>query len=95
MGFIIAICTLLAILSKENGILLPLYILVLEATFFSGHPRTTVWRIWIWVILVLPLLLVAFYFISILDDTLLSYRNRHFTPGERLLTQAVILFDYI
>ncbi|MDM8561062.1 tetratricopeptide repeat protein [Candidatus Parabeggiatoa sp. HSG14] len=86
---------LLATLSKENGILLVLYIIVLEATVLRALPKPRFWQAWASVFLYLPLILLAFYFIAHIDSLLQGYETRHFTMGERLLTQASVLTDYI
>ncbi len=85
----------LGVLSKESGILLPLFILVIEYTIFHGNSKTTRWRIWAWVFLVLPLVMLMTYFAYSLNETLWSYQNRAFTITQRLLTEPIILFDYL
>ncbi|MES1952396.1 hypothetical protein S4A8_16137 [Salinisphaera sp. S4-8] len=89
---------ILAVLSKENGILLPLFIVVIEATIASGAPQynqrpRAAWRaVFIW----LPIVLLAAYILrGVLysDGGLLPRRN--FTMGERLLTEARVLMDYL
>jgi protein O-mannosyl-transferase len=86
---------ILATLSKENGILLVLYIIVLELTLLRSLPKPRYWRIWIGIFLYLPLILLFFYFATHIDNLLRSYEIREFTMGERLLTQARILIDYL
>ena len=85
----------LATLSKENGVLLVLYVIVLEATVLRALPKPRYWQIWSGVFLYLPLILLASYFIIHFDSLLQSYETHHFTMGERLLTQAGILTEYI
>lgn len=86
---------ILATLSKENGILLVLYILVLEITVLHTLPKPRYWRVWSWIFLYLPLLLLSFYFASHIGSLLGAYETRDFTMGERLLTQARVLSDYL
>lgn len=86
---------LLATLSKENGILLVLYVLVLEATVLRTLPKPRYWQLWAWVFLYLPLLALVAYFILTFDNILKGYETRDFTLVERLLTQARILIDYL
>ena len=86
---------ILATLSKENGILLVLYIIVLEFTILSSLPKPRYWRIWTGIFLYLPLILLSLYFITHIDNILRSYEIREFTMGERLLTQTRILIDYL
>jgi len=47
--------TILAILCKENGILLPLFILTIEATILFQSERSVYWKRWASVFLLLPL----------------------------------------
>jgi hypothetical protein len=91
----IALGGLLAILSKENGVLLPLYALVLEVTLLTALRRPRVWQIWAWLLLYGPLLLLVGYFVWSAESLAQSYTFREFTLAERLLTQPRILFDYL
>ncbi len=86
---------LLATFSKENGVLLVLYIIVLEVTVLRALPKSRYWTIWSWIFLYSPLILLAFYFITHIDNLLGGYQIRDFTLGERLLTQTRILADYL
>lgn len=91
------LCTLLAMFSKENGVLLPLYLVVLEFTLLSDAkttPRLWPTRLMRWSIL-LPSLLVVAYLLSLLPGLASSYDSRSFNLGERLATQAIILWDYL
>ncbi|RKZ70641.1 MAG: hypothetical protein DRR19_33295, partial [Candidatus Parabeggiatoa sp. nov. 1] len=76
---------ILATLSKENGVLLVLYVLVLEATVLRTLPKPRYWPIWGGLFLYLPLLILASYFIWHFNGILGGYQIRHFTMGERLL----------
>lgn len=88
---------LLSLLSKETGILLPLFVLVLEATLLHpqmGLARPYRWRAWSAVFLWLPLLAVTLY---LLRDW------RLFVDGgwagipllETWMTQARVLWQYL
>ncbi len=94
-GLVVGLCMVLAILSKENGILLALMILIIEATLFSGQPRSIQLRIFIYILAVVPLLLLATYLASRLDTILIGYLSREYTMLERLFTQSRILFTYL
>lgn len=85
----------LAILSKENGIVLPLFIIVIEATMLSGMQRDSVWYKWAGVFLGLPLLMLVIYLGLNLDGVISSYSHRDFTMSERLMTQAVVICTYV
>jgi len=90
---------MLASLSKENGVLLPLYALVLEATIFgfrtgSSSNRKKIYTLFI-VTVAIPLLAATLY-VAFHPEWLLSqYRIRAFTLSERLLTESRVLWLYI
>lgn len=87
---------LFAAFSKETGVLLPVYILVLEATLLQRVARGRGWRLWAAVFLVAPLVLAAGYLATTLWPALANaYRLRDFSAGERLLTEARVLMDYL
>ena len=86
---------ILATLSKENGVLLVLYIIVIELTLLRSLPKPRYWRIWTGIFLYSPLILLSLYFATHVDSQLRVYDIRDFTMGERLLTQARILIDYL
>ncbi|MBK6509155.1 MAG: hypothetical protein IPG06_06580 [Haliea sp.] len=94
----IALLGLLAVLSKENGALLPWLIAVLEVTLFRG-----VWRgqsrgrlvALGWLALFLPLLLLGAVFLVAPELMVGRYGGREFTLEERLLTQARVLWQYL
>jgi len=89
------IFTVLAIFSKENGALLPIFVLVLESTLFakvSGiHYRRTL-RI---SACSAGLFLVLVYMAYAVINTGNILPGREFTLTERLLTEPQILLDYI
>jgi hypothetical protein len=93
----LGVCTALAFLCKENGILLPLFALVLDATLLraqiDGLPSNLRWwrRLLLW-----PVVLFVFgYLLSNLPQITSEGGIRDFTLGERLLTEPRILFDYL
>ena len=89
--------TVLAALCKESGLLLPVFVLVLEATVLEwpGDVKDRNWRIWQLVFLVSPLALLLVYLASWLDypDPLVA--SRGFSAWERLLTEARVLWIYL
>jgi len=95
MGIAVWGCTLLGVLSKENGILLPLFILVISTTLLAGATKDRRLQIWNWIFLGLPLALVIIYLAANFDNVLASYHFRPFSMPERLMTQAVILIEYL
>lgn len=86
----------LAVFSKETGVLLPLYVLALEATLFCRLSRGRGWHLWAAAFIYIPLLAVVAYLAALFGTTLGSaYRLRDFGPWERLLTEARVLVDYL
>ena len=94
----VPVFTMLAALSKENGLLAPLLCGVIEWAYFrpAGNARRpNAVRLFLSLFVFAPvacavLLLVmkpGFYFDG--------YANRPFSPVERLLTQGRVLFDYV
>lgn len=84
----------LALLSKENGALLVVYVLVLEYCLLRphGHAASRLLQrallAFAWLPLVLLLLMLVKW--GWIDQT-----NRPFSTGERLLTEARIIWDYL
>ena len=90
----LALGTPLAVLAKENGALLPVYIAVIELTLLSGVPRPPRWKLWAAVFLAFPPLALAAY-LALSRGWLDGYAIRDFTLPERIYTEAIILWDYI
>ncbi len=87
---------LLATLSKENGILICLLALALEATLLRGFPSPPGWRVWKLLFLYGPLALLALVVAWRFDSMVLApYAIRDFTLIERLMTQARVLVEYL
>ncbi len=101
-----AIAGLLAVASKETGVLLPVYLLVIEICVFrfSSHsagrwsPPTqnkTGLMIFFGFFLVLPFCLGLVWLFILRHGAPLSYADRNFTLGERLLTETRVVWLYI
>lgn len=88
-------CGALALLSKETGILLPFFALVIELTVCSSIRLAQRQRTALLVLLSLPVLAVFTYFAWDWDGRVRSFEFRDFTLYERLLTQAVVVVDYL
>lgn len=96
----VAVFTPLATLSKENGALLPFYLIVLEYCLLPALPAKLGkrQRIFLRLLTCLPALAVCAYLLFMLCDitTLYAgYSGRPFTLSERLQTQIVILWIYL
>lgn len=87
----------LAFLSKENGILLPLYALVLDSTLLRDDVRRLPPKLaWLRRLLIWPVtLFVISYVCWTLPNEWGHPSARDFTVGQRLLTEPRILFDYL
>jgi hypothetical protein len=90
-------CTVLSFLSKENGILLPLYALVLDTSVL----RPAVARLpsplqWLRRLLIWPAtLIVLAYLVNVGFVAWGQHYDRDFTLGERLLTEPRVLVSYV
>lgn len=90
----ITISGLLAIFSKENGVLILLYLWVLEATLLHHLPKPRFWLYWKTIFIYTPLFIIASYFaLTFRPET--DYGYRLFTLSERLLSESRILLNYI
>lgn len=90
----------LAVLSKENGALLPVLILVLDVTVLRHLPVNDrgkpLWQLGHWLLVRLPALAVVGYLLWRLPGFIERAEiYRPFSLGERLLTQPRVLFDYL
>ena len=91
----IPVMTLLAFLSKENGILLPLLCAVIELAYFSGVRRPAAVRGFHVLYVLLPALAATALFALKPDRIIGGYAGRDFTVAQRMLTQPRALCDYL
>lgn len=84
----------LAVLAKENGLLLCLFVLIIEWLCFAPQPRR-LWRLWKAVFLWLPLLAFGVYCLVTFRAFTVDYPTRNFNAWERLLTEGPVLVDYL
>jgi hypothetical protein len=89
--------TILAMFCKESGLLLPVFVLVIESTVLERPNSIDVrqWRLWKGIFLVLPLLLIVAYLATRLGYPDWVVQRRGFTAGERVMTEARILWLYL
>jgi hypothetical protein len=89
--------TMLAVLSKENGALLPALVLVMEATLLKPPSRVSSrsWRGWQIVFLGLPTIAIFLLLLSYLPYSENTVLKRGMTGWERLITQAQVLWEYL
>lgn len=87
---------ILGVLSKENGVLLPVLVLVLELTLLREYPSPIYWKAWKGVVLGAPLLAGAGVLLAKFPTLVLAgYTQRNFSLGERLLTEGRVLTEYL
>jgi protein O-mannosyl-transferase len=87
----IALTYSLGILSKENAVLTGLGISVLYWLLLRNQKRSLLWDSWIIILGVMPSLIILIYLCFDLNH----YTRSGFTPFQRLLTESVILLDYV
>jgi len=97
MSLSLAAGTVLAGLCKESGLLLPLFILVLELTILEPPMNVVArrWRSWQALFLLLPCALLLGYLASRASYSDAVIAHRGFTGWERLLTEAHLLWLYL
>lgn len=88
----------LASLSKETGVLLPLYLLVIELGLFRfrGHDRATsrfIAGFFATIILIPACLFVVVLLVN--PELVLNYHSRSFTMSERVLTEFRVMVFYL
>jgi len=90
---------LMAVLSKENGALLAALVLVIEVLLWQSESRKPENKYFFQLILIflviIPGLVVSYWFITHINSLIESYELRSFTLTERLLTEPRVLFFYI
>jgi hypothetical protein len=99
LNFSVIVCTTLAVLSKENGALLPLLLLIIEWVIFQ-HPTSTTPKLnknWLICFLIIPSIIVTAYLVVPLPgrDFHATITNRSFSLWERWLTESRILIEYL
>jgi len=97
MSASLSLATLLAILCKESGLLLPVLVLVLELTLLTppdSQHRLMLQR-WRRIFLGVPLLAVLLYLVMQLSYPDWLVLRRDFNAAERLMSEAQILWIYL
>lgn len=97
MSASLGIGTLLAVLSKENGALLPVLVLVIEGTLLRAQlfKASAITRVWGWLFLVLPLVAILGFLATQVPYSEHMALRREFTAEQRLWSQAEILWQYL
>lgn len=89
----LGMATLLALLSKENGVLLPIMVVAIEFCLPKNLPKLKLW--WLLLFLGLPSLAIFIVLAKEINFSPTAWPNRPFTQPERLLTEPRILFEYL
>ena len=96
---VVPVITVMAVLSKESGALLPVYALVIECFLFqfmrSGGGWSRQIAAFFGLFLLLPGCAGLAWMLLAHHGGYLDYSGRDFTLGERLLTEARVIWDYI
>lgn len=90
-----ALGTLLAVLSKENGALLPLLLLVVEAFLHRMHAERRPAKIWLAIVLGFPSMAVVIYLAGHINFSPNIWPNRPFDQVERLFSESRIMWGYM
>jgi len=97
--FCAGICALLAIFSKENGALIPAYLLILEICIvrfrMTSTKQTRLFRKISYVIAASTLTCIVAYLLMMPGLLNGGYQLREFSLSERLNTQLVVITNYI
>jgi len=96
---LLLVCIALAVLAKENGLLVLPVIVLLEVLWFAGRDESGLenraLRRYSLALLGLGSALAAVLFAVFFERIVAGYSNRGFELGERVLTQARALWDYL
>ena len=97
MSAALLVATFLAAFTKENGALLPMLGLVLEATLLPrpGGVRIAHWKVWQAIFLGAPTLAILLFVASKLQYPDILIERRGYDGIDRLVTEARILFEYL
>lgn len=87
--------TLLATLSKENGVLLPLLLLVVEMFLHRMRADAPPRKIWLAVVMGVPTLVILVYLAQRINFSQNIWPSRNFNQVERLYSEARIMWDYV
>jgi hypothetical protein len=89
----------LALLCKETGILVPVFVFVIELTVFRfkglDAGTTRILKLFHGAIVVLPIMALAAMLLINPEPIIGGYKLRDYSLGDRLLTQARVIFLYL
>lgn len=93
MSASLGLATLLALLSKENGVLLPIMVIAIEFCLPRSLPKLNLW--WVLLFLWLPCAAILFVLARKINFSPDAWPSRPFTQPERLLTEPRIIWEYL
>jgi tetratricopeptide (TPR) repeat protein len=93
MSASLGIATVLALLSKENGVLLPLMVAAIEFCLPKNLPKLKLW--WMLIFIGLPGLAIFALLAKEINFSPDAWPGRPFTQPERLLTEPRIVCEYL
>lgn len=99
-GYVICTFTLIiggicAVFSKENGVLIVLYIAVIEYTILNSSTQPKYWRHWLYVFIYTPIIIGILFALYHIPHYIQAHNTRAYTLNEHLLTEARVLLSYI
>lgn len=94
-GVGVGLFTLLAMFTKENGVLLPIFAWVIELTLLARCAAIARWRKARLALLSTALFAIVGYLAYATLSAEASYLKREFTLAERLMTEPQILMEYL
>lgn len=99
MAMSLGLATLLGVFTKEQAIMLPTLIWIIEACLLPKpvlqSTKNKIFRTFKWLLFVLPTIVVVAYLFKTVLRSGGVYSGRDFDMQERLWTQSVILWDYL
>lgn len=87
--------SLLALLSKESGALVPIFALLIDCIIFSNRQYDRRWRLALRSVLVLCMSVPLYYVSPLAHDLFMVNEFRGFSPWQRLESQVVFLWEYL
>jgi hypothetical protein len=94
-AFSLIVGGLLAVFSKENGVLIVLYIAVIEITLLHREPKPKYWQYFVYSFIFVPIALAAIYLVFNFQNFVVGHNYRDFTLTEHLYTESRILIEYL
>ena len=94
-GIGLGLFTLLAMFTKENGALLPVFAWVMEFTLLTQCGSIIRWRKVRFVLLSASFIAIVAYLVYTALNAEIGYLGRQFTLAERLMTEPQILMEYL